>query len=213
MHVVFGYTETPSRSAHLWALYRGEIGSKNNQVAAVVMMLNISCCFVNCRRFRTACCCCTRFIVAKEEERSEVKVQQGPEGFTFLKGDPYIFRYSFRAVEDMMVSNRFTHLGQLKGSAGGYMLNGDPIYSLTANNNGLMVRFSNKESIEDFYPGMEQHLDWEDATGEWVHVEIETVFGESMEVRNRRRTTSRHRCCPIAARVVHLHPKSLFYRR
>ncbi|CAM9604350.1 unnamed protein product [Sphacelaria rigidula] len=82
----------------------------------------------------------------------------------------------------MRVANRFTHLGQLKGSAGGYMIKGDPIYSLTANNKGLMVRFSNLESIEDYHPGMEEFMSWEDATGEWVNVEIVTVFGESMEV-------------------------------
>lgn len=39
----------------------------------------------------------------------------------------------------MQVTSRFTHLGQLKGSVGGYMIKGDPIYSLTANNKGLMV--------------------------------------------------------------------------
>lgn len=112
-----------------------------------------------------------------------MKVQEGPPGFTFLKGDKYIFKYSFKAKDGMKVSKRFTHLGQLKGSRGGYMVEGDPIYSLTANNDGLMVRFSNKESIEDYEEGMDTHLDWEDATGEWVHVEIVTVFGESMEVR------------------------------
>lgn len=82
----------------------------------------------------------------------------------------------------MKVATRFTHLGQLKGSAGGYMIKGDPIYSLTANKYGLMVRFSNLESIEDFHAGLDDYLDWEDATGEWVHVEIITVFGTSMEV-------------------------------
>lgn len=109
-------------------------------------------------------------------------MQEGPEGFPFLKNEKYTFKYSFRAVEDMKVATRFTHLGQLKGSAGGYMIKGDPIYSLTANKYGLMVRFSNLESIEDFHPGMEEFLDWEDATGEWVHVEIVTTFGQSMEV-------------------------------
>lgn len=113
-----------------------------------------------------------------------MKVKKGPEGFTFLKGDHYIFKYSFRAVDGMKVAKRFTHLGQLKGSIGGYMIKGDPIYSLTANNNGINVRFSNKESIEDYVDGMEEHLDWEDATGEWVHVEIDTVFGEYMKVRS-----------------------------
>lgn len=77
---------------------------------------------------------------------------------------------------------RFTHLGQLKGSAGGYMVQGDPIYSLTANDDGLQVRFSNKESIEDFYPGLSEPLDWDLATGEWVHVKVTTTFGMSMEV-------------------------------
>lgn len=46
----------------------------------------------------------------------------------------------------------------------------------------IQVRFSNKESIDDYVPGMEEFLPWEDATGEWVHVEIVTVFGKSMEV-------------------------------
>lgn len=62
------------------------------------------------------------------------------------------------------------------------MIKGDPIYSLTANKHGLMVRFSNLESIEDFHAGLDDFLDWEDATGEWVHVEIIAVFGTSMEV-------------------------------
>ncbi|CAM9466172.1 unnamed protein product, partial [Ascophyllum nodosum] len=44
---------------------------------------------------------CSRFIVAKNEERSEVKVQEGPEGFPFLYGETYIFKYSFQAVEGM----------------------------------------------------------------------------------------------------------------
>lgn len=124
----------------------------------------------------------TRFIVEKDAERAEVKVQEGPDGFPFLKNEKYIFKYSFRAVEGMKVANRFTHLGQLKGSKGGYMISGDPIYSLTANDDGLMVRFSNLESIEDFHPGFEEHLDWTGSTGQWISVKITTVFGESMEV-------------------------------
>ena len=124
-----------------------------------------------------------RFIVKKEAERSEVKVQQGPSGFPFKKNERYVFKYSFRAVESMKVATRFTHLGQIKGSKGGYMIKGDPIYSLTANKYGLMVRFSNKDTIEDFHPGLEKYLNWEDATGEWVDVKITTVFGRSMEVR------------------------------
>ncbi|CAB1114978.1 unnamed protein product [Ectocarpus sp. CCAP 1310/34] len=123
-----------------------------------------------------------RFIVDKDEERSEVKVQEGPEGFPFLYGEEYIFKYSFQAIEDMQVATRFTHLGQLKGSAGGYMIKGDPIYSLTANKHGLHVRFSNLESIEDYHDGLDMPLDWDAATGEWVHVEIITTFGQSMEV-------------------------------
>lgn len=30
---------------------------------------------------------------------------------------------------------------------------------------------------------METFLNWEEATGEWVHVEIKTTFGKSMTVR------------------------------
>ena len=132
--------------------------------------------------FISPCLDFRRFILPKGAERAEVKVQEGPEGFGFRKGEKYIFKYSFRAKEGMRVSKRFTHLGQLKGSKGGYMVKGDPIFSLTANNRGLMVRFSNKESIDDYVDGMETHMDWDAATGEWVHVEIQTVFGRSMEV-------------------------------
>ncbi|CAN0343649.1 unnamed protein product, partial [Ectocarpus sp. 12 AP-2014] len=70
-----------------------------------------------------------------------------------------------------------------RGSAGGYMIKGDPIYSLTANKHGLHVRFSNLESIEDYHDGLDMPLDWDAATGEWVHVEIITTFGKSMVVR------------------------------
>lgn len=77
-----------------------------------------------------------------------MKVQEGPEGFMFLKGEHYVFRYSFRAKEGMAVGSDHTHLGQLKGAEntnggtrGGNMLSGDPIYGLVANNEGLMVRF------------------------------------------------------------------------
>lgn len=62
------------------------------------------------------------------------------------------------------------------------MVKGDPIYSLTANHRGLQVRFSNKDSIEDYVDGFSKGLDWENATGKWVHVKITTVFGKSMEV-------------------------------
>eukprot|EP00904_Undaria_pinnatifida_P008919 jgi/Undpi1/5157/HiC_scaffold_19.g08508.m1 len=137
--------------------------------------------FTSCR-YKRSKHPCSRFIVKKEAERSEVKVQQGPSGFPFKKNERYVFKYSFRAVESMKVATRFTHLGQIKGSKGGYMIKGDPIYSLTANKYGLMVRFSNKDTIEDFHPGLEKYLNWEDATGEWVDVKITTVFGRSMEV-------------------------------
>ncbi|CAM9098334.1 unnamed protein product [Scytosiphon promiscuus] len=125
---------------------------------------------------------CSRFIVEKDAERAETKVMEGPEGFPFLKGEEYIFKYSVKPVEDMLVATRFTHLGQLKGSAEREMLKGDPIYSLTANKHGLHVRFSNKDSIEDYHDGLDMPLDWDDCTGEWVHVEIITTFGKSMVV-------------------------------
>lgn len=83
------------------------------------------------------------------------------------------------------IASRFTHLGQLKGSVGkggGKMIKGVPIYSLTANKDGLMVRFSNLDSIDDYHEGLEKHLDWKESTGLWVHVKIVTTFGESMEV-------------------------------
>lgn len=63
------------------------------------------------------------------------------------------------------------------------MVSGVPIYSLTANTDGLMVRFSNLDTMENFHSGFEELLSWEDCTDEWVNVEIITTFGESMEVR------------------------------
>lgn len=44
--------------------------------------------------------------MSKDNERSEVKVQEGPEGFPFRKGEEYIFKYSFRVVEGMKVAKR-----------------------------------------------------------------------------------------------------------
>lgn len=110
-------------------------------------------------------------------------MQEGPRGFSFKKNEKHVFKYSFRAVEDIKVATRFTHLGQIKGSKDCYMIKGDPLYSLTANKYGLMVRFSNLESIEDFHPGMDDYLKEEDAVGEWADVKITTVFGRSMEAR------------------------------
>ena len=131
---------------------------------------------------RTSLIFIIRFFVAKKAERAEVKVNEGPKSFPFLKNEKYIFRYSFQAKEGMRVAKKYTHLGQLKGSKNGEFVKLDPIYSLTANKDGLMVRFSNRDSTKDFYPGLEKHLDWDKATGEWVHVKITTVFGKSMEV-------------------------------
>lgn len=61
-------------------------------------------------------------------------------------------------------------------------MDGDPIVSISANDKGLHVRFSNKDSIEDYYTDDDWYVDWDDATGEWVDVTISTVFGRSMEV-------------------------------
>lgn len=91
-----------------------------------------------------------------------------------------MFHYSFRAKESMKVSGSSTRIGQMKGVSSGFQLKGNPLFSLTANNNGINVRFNNKESGN--VEGMDEYLSWEDSAGEWVHVEIQTTFGKSMEV-------------------------------
>lgn len=47
-----------------------------------------------------------RFVVKKEEERSETKVNEGPEGFDFNEGETYTIKYSFKAREGMKVSKK-----------------------------------------------------------------------------------------------------------
>lgn len=42
----------------------------------------------------------------KDEERSETKVNEGPDGFDFNKGEKYIFKYSFKPREGMKVSKK-----------------------------------------------------------------------------------------------------------
>ncbi len=42
----------------------------------------------------------------KDEERSETKVNEGPEGFDFNKGETYTIKYSFKAREGMKVSKK-----------------------------------------------------------------------------------------------------------
>ena len=91
-----------------------------------------------------------------------------------------MFSYSFRARDNMKVSGSSTRLGQMKGVDNGFQLKGNPLFSLTANNNGINVRFNNEES--DNVEGMDEYLSWEDSVGEWVNVEIKTTFGKSMEV-------------------------------
>lgn len=95
---------------------------------------------------------------------------------------------TFQRCTNLGRGPRYTHLGQLKGTIGkgkvkGTMIKLDPIYSLTANSDGLMVRFSNRGSTSNFHEGLDKHLNWKDSTGQWVHVKIVTTFGESMEVR------------------------------
>lgn len=121
-----------------------------------------------------------RFIVPKEQERAEVLAQKGVGGFQFKKGEMYVFKYSFKPKEGMKVSDSSTRFGQIKGIYNGFQLKGNPMYSLTANNDGINVRFSNDpdKTVE----GMDSFLSWEDATGDWVDVEIVVTFGRSMEV-------------------------------
>lgn len=100
---------------------------------------------------------------------------------------PRYHKYYFKHFN---AAGRYTHFGQLKGTIGkgkvkGVMIKGDPIFSLTANTDGLMVRFSNRHSTDNFHEGLEKHLKWADTTGLWVHVKIVTTFGKSMEVRRK----------------------------
>ena len=63
------------------------------------------------------------------------------------------------------------------------------------------VSRSNLESIEDFHPGMDNYLPWEDATGDWVNVKLTTVFGKSMVVRSCYNTTL-HTLVDIVLKIV-----------
>ena len=108
-------------------------------------------------------------------------VQDGPERFHFKKGEAYVFKYSFRAKEGMRVATYSTRLGQLKGSSNGFLLEGDPMMQIAATNDGINVRFSNLE--DEWINGIDNFLSWEDATGDWVHVQIRTTFGKSMQVK------------------------------
>lgn len=107
-------------------------------------------------------------------------MQQGVGGFQFKKGEAYVFRYSFRARDSMKVSGSSTRFGQMKGVSSGFQLKGNPLFSITANNNGINVRFNNDDS--DTVEGMDGYLSWENSVGEWVDVEVKTTFGKSMEV-------------------------------
>lgn len=92
-----------------------------------------------------------------------------------------MFKYSFRPKDNMRVSGSSTRFGQLKGVNGGKQVPGTPLLAVTATNDGLDVRFSNDGAA--YIKGIKEPMSWEDATGEWVHVEIKTTFGQSMEVR------------------------------
>lgn len=85
--------------------------------------------------------------MAKEVERAEVIVVDGPVGFDFVKGETYVFTYSFRAKQGMRVASYSTRFGQLKGAKNGFLLSGDPMFSLRATNDGINVYFSNQVGI------------------------------------------------------------------
>lgn len=121
-----------------------------------------------------------RFIVPKEQERAEVLVKNAPAGFKFKKGESYVFSYSFRARDNMRVSGSSTRFGQIKGVNDGKQVSGTPLLAVTATNDGLHVRLSNDGA--GYIRAMEESLSWEDSAGEWVHVEVKTTFGKSMEV-------------------------------
>lgn len=91
-----------------------------------------------------------------------------------------MFSYSFRARDNMKVSGSSTRFGQMKGVSDGKQVSGTPLLAVTATNDGLDVRFSNDGA--GYIKGIKEPLSWEDATGEWVHVQIKTTFGQSMEV-------------------------------
>lgn len=143
------------------------------------------------RPLLAACVVEPRFVVPKGKERAEIVVQNGPDGFNFKKGESYVFKYSFKAKEGMRVATYSTRFGQLKGSSGGYQLSGDSVFTLVATNDGINVWFSNLES--DKIVGLDGSLSWEDATGEWVNVVIETTFGRSMKVQR----YVHHGCCRL----------------
>ncbi|CAM9124123.1 unnamed protein product [Hapterophycus canaliculatus] len=123
---------------------------------------------------------CSRFIVPKENERAEVLAQKGVAGFQFKNGESYVYKYSFKPKDGMKVSGSSTRFGQMKGTSNGFQLKGNPMFSLTANNDGINVRFSNDP--DSTFEGMDEFLSWEDAAGDWVNVEIIVTFGKSMEV-------------------------------
>ena len=56
----------------------------------------------------------TRFIVPKSVQRAETKVTFGPDLFPFLENERYVFKYSFRAVEGMKLSNRYGTFSHVK---------------------------------------------------------------------------------------------------
>ncbi|CAM9733841.1 unnamed protein product, partial [Choristocarpus tenellus] len=125
---------------------------------------------------------CTTFDVDEDDERAEVKVNSNTDQFKFYEDEEWVIRYSFRPESGMKVADKFTHIGQLKGSKGEGMLDGDALCSITANSEGLNVRFSNQGgSIDDFIVDG-SYLDWEDALGEWTHVKITAIFGQEMKV-------------------------------
>ncbi|CAM9214400.1 unnamed protein product [Choristocarpus tenellus] len=126
---------------------------------------------------------CTTFDLEKSQKRTEVKVNANAHDWVFYEGETWVVKYSFRPVAGMVVTDRFTHIGQVKPAIGKSMVNGDALMSITANDKGVNVRFSNQGgSIED-YLVVGDYLSWEDCLGSWTHVKITSTFGSSMEVK------------------------------
>ncbi|CAM9979298.1 unnamed protein product [Discosporangium mesarthrocarpum] len=126
---------------------------------------------------------CSTFKIDKGDERAEVKINSASDDYKLYKEEEWIVKYSFRPKKNMKVSDRFTHMGQIKPSKGKKMVGGDAICSISANNKGLHVRFSNQGgSINDYLNVGDQYIDWGKVAGNWVDVVIEMTLKESMKV-------------------------------
>ncbi|WP_163132840.1 heparin lyase I family protein [Agarivorans sp. Alg241-V36] len=110
-----------------------------------------------------------------DRQRNEIKIYGGSsDRLKGLQNSHFEYSWKFRVSEDMQVTNKFTHIFQLKAVGGEDAM---PIITLTGNTRrgeaGLEVRHSPERKTKVL-----ARTDWQAIRGEWLEAKVQAHYSE-----------------------------------